>query len=648
MYRPTPTARKADRSGVGAVREPEAAGPWGHGSVHASAIAGSEEPWRSRSSTPRRSIGLVVSRFLGEAQATAQLQHPNIVPVYDMGDARRPGLVHHAGGRGRDAGRPSTVATTCRTSMRPPAGPWTLRSLVAALAQICDAMDYAHRRGVVHQDIKPANIMLGAHGEVRVSTGDSRRSSTDRTASGRPPPRPQTPSDGTRHMSGLREPGGCYRRNARLHVARAGEWRRRRRPRTDIYALGALLYELLAGRAPYTGHDGLAVLEVVRAGPPSRQPPVQPPGLRGRSRAAARPHHGGRPFPPVLVAACERAMARDRNDRSPRPAHSERCSGGRRLPAASGCTRRLPDAGRAGAGSRAPPDERPDPPRRAMLDSVPGGHRRKTRSRDGRRTKPTGSTVARGPAHRGGAVAAWLARTCPRAAEAHAALAERCRAEHAALERARHDPSRIEARLRSTSLALTGRSRPHRPRSYLKGDGALTCARIHRAPRSNSSATSHTDGDWCGNAWNSTPPCRRCRCRWAATCRTTPHTSRSTTPWPSDAANTGMASARRRPPARPPAPEGSLSPTSATSTRAGPSSAVERQRTGSVTAASGSMDSSSGNTPSPTRIHLPRCPLPRVARRGPRPCTEGTGRTRPFDRRPHPRLRRHPVHASSR
>ena len=429
----------------------------------------------------------LVSRFLEEAQATAQLQHPNIVPVYDMGempDGRVWFTMQEVTGETLEQAirRRNDVPDEHEAARR---SGWTLRRLVAALAQICDAMDYAHRRGVVHRDIKPANIMLGAHGEVLVLDWGlakifDRPDSVWTSAA--------TAADSVRTARGTMsvfqtQAGAVAGTPAYMSPEQANGDVESIDARTDIYALGALLYELLAGRAPYTGHDGLAVLEMVRAGPPSRlQPPRPAHGTPEEGPAPLpRPHHGGRPFPPVLVAACERAMARDRNDRFATAGAfgevlREWLEGSQRRQDALGVfqTREglAPEAERLRTSARTLRAEA-----RAMLDSVPrwapeedkvaGWEKEDEADRLDRRAEAL--LIEEEQLLRGSLAPA------PELPEAHAALAERCRAEHAALERARHDPSRIEARLHQ-HLSWLSPDDPVRidHESYLKGDGALT------------------------------------------------------------------------------------------------------------------------------------------------------------------------------
>ncbi len=108
------------------------------------------------------------ARFLREAQVTGQLEHPGIVPVYEVG--RRPDdqapfyTMRFVRGR--------TLAEAARAyherRARGAAGPLELRELLTAFVGVCQAVAYAHSRGVLHRDLKPQNVVLGDYGEVIV------------------------------------------------------------------------------------------------------------------------------------------------------------------------------------------------------------------------------------------------------------------------------------------------------------------------------------------------------------------------------------------------------------------------------------------------------------------------------------------------
>ncbi len=101
----------------------------------------------------------VTDRFLNEARVTAQLEHPNVVPVYDLGSLPN-GQPYYTM---RVVKRQSLQDVLASDELR---RHWPLVRLVGAFVQISRALAYAHRRGILHRDIKPENILLGDFGEV--------------------------------------------------------------------------------------------------------------------------------------------------------------------------------------------------------------------------------------------------------------------------------------------------------------------------------------------------------------------------------------------------------------------------------------------------------------------------------------------------
>ncbi|MCA9677552.1 MAG: serine/threonine protein kinase, partial [Myxococcales bacterium] len=187
------------------------------------------------------------ARFLREARLTARLQHPSIVGVLELG--RWPDdepfytmpLVE---------GTPLDDAIAAATV--PEARLLLLPRLVAA----AEAIAYAHGRGVLHRDIKPANILLGSFGETVVIDWGLAR-----TIDGADGPEVEGPAP----ADGLTRFGAGTAAYMPPEQARGGATD----PRVDVYALGATLYHLLAGVAPYGAGDGDTIRRRVLAGPPA-------------------------------------------------------------------------------------------------------------------------------------------------------------------------------------------------------------------------------------------------------------------------------------------------------------------------------------------------------------------------------------------
>jgi WD40 repeat protein len=220
----------------------------------------------------------VVARFLREAQVTGQLEHPNVVPVYDIGlDAL--GRVFYT--MKKVQGR--SLAQLVRDGKAGRIG--RLRIFL----QICEAVAYAHDRGVVHRDLKPANVMLGEFGEVLVlDWGLAKRVGESAERPVHSGAGDESLSDLTRADIVMGTPSWMSPEQARKEPAH---------PAADQYALGAILYLLLTGRPPFK--PGPAVIEQVKAG------------------AFARPREVERDVPRALEAVVLKAMAGDPARRYP-------------------------------------------------------------------------------------------------------------------------------------------------------------------------------------------------------------------------------------------------------------------------------------------------------------------------------------------
>jgi WD40 repeat protein/tRNA A-37 threonylcarbamoyl transferase component Bud32 len=235
----------------------------------------------------------LAARFLHEARITGRLQHPGVVPVYDVApgaltqpDDDQPPFYTMRLVQGR------TLTEAIRTyHARPPRrrSPVERATLLNAFVSVCQTIAYAHATGVIHRDLKPDNVALGDFGEVVVLDWGFAREMTgeDGGVPSGPPPTSTTHS-----VVGqvLGTPAYMAPEQA------AGE------PtdvRTDVYGLGAILYELLTGHPPFPGEEASDVLARVRAGMPPH------PGVVAAN------------VPPALEAVCLKALARAPADRYP-------------------------------------------------------------------------------------------------------------------------------------------------------------------------------------------------------------------------------------------------------------------------------------------------------------------------------------------
>ena len=194
-----------------------------------------------------------LARFIDEARVIAFLEHPNIAPLYSL--ARDPD------------GRPYL---TMKLVEGETLGQWVarlgparlqpehLRALVGVLLRVCDAVAYAHSRGVLHRDIKPSNIMVGAYGQVYLMDWG--------TAAVLPhaPPALRTGLLGSPIPHGIPVGPPQY-----MPPEQARGDHKHTDPRADVFALGATLYAVLAGRPPYAGES---VEDLIRLAKDARVP----------------------------------------------------------------------------------------------------------------------------------------------------------------------------------------------------------------------------------------------------------------------------------------------------------------------------------------------------------------------------------------
>jgi serine/threonine-protein kinase len=203
----------------------------------------------------------VVSRFTEEAQIAGQLQHPGIVPVYEIGRAadQRPYFTMKLV-RGR------TLATQLRERSDPRQD---LPRFEQVFEQVCQTVAYAHSRGVIHRDLKPSNIMVGAFGEVQVmdwglakvlARPESPTSSTRPAQGGQPHPLPLLCLPGRGGEERDTQPGHVMGTPAYMAPEQAAGEVDQLDQRCDVFGLGAILCEILTGQPPYRGAGEFQVL----------------------------------------------------------------------------------------------------------------------------------------------------------------------------------------------------------------------------------------------------------------------------------------------------------------------------------------------------------------------------------------------------
>jgi PAS domain S-box-containing protein len=232
-------------------------------------------------------------RFLREAQITGQLEHPGIVPLYEL--ARRPDsqqpfyTMRFVKGRTmRDAARAYHQKRVAGQDE-----PLELLTLLNAFVGVCNTVAFAHARGVIHRDLKGENVVLGDFGEVIVLDWGLARL-VDRPGAAAAE-RVAALLDGEEGFGevDLTAPGQALGTPAYMSPEQATGRLDLIDCRTDVYGLGAILYEILTGQPPFTGSTTHEILQQVR------------------EREPVRPRQLWAGVPPNLEGACRRALAKE-------------------------------------------------------------------------------------------------------------------------------------------------------------------------------------------------------------------------------------------------------------------------------------------------------------------------------------------------
>src|SRR5450432_371585 len=220
--------------------------------------------------------------FIDEARLSATLTHPHITEVYDVGadgDAPFFAMEYVHGANLRELMRAHARAANV------PAAPLELGHAIGIVAAAADGLHYAHARlgpggepmGIVHRDVSPSNVLVSYDGAVKVSDFGIAKWALQRT---------QTQEGTLKGKFAYMSPEQC--RGKPLDA------------RSDVFALGTILYELTTGQAPFAAASDFEILNKIVGGPP------EPPRWTGEV-----------PYPPALAEIVMRAMEREPADRTP-------------------------------------------------------------------------------------------------------------------------------------------------------------------------------------------------------------------------------------------------------------------------------------------------------------------------------------------
>jgi len=316
--------------------------------THLHAKGGMGQVWVARDKSLGREIALkelrpdqkdnavILSRFLYEARITAQLEHPGIIPVYELGGGPVPFYTMRFV-KGRTL---SAAARSYHQARQAGTGDsLTLVNLLNAFVGVCHAIAYAHSRGVIHRDLKGQNVVLGDFGEVlvldwgiakEIGPADVPDSATPGTAAAPaiPPVAPQDTSQSSVHemetldhlessprstrkfhgsVQGLQQESGAGSEvtmqgqllgtPAFMAPEQASGLLDQIDPRTDVYGLGAVLYETLTGAPPFEGKMTTEILRRVREDAPRSPRELNP------------------KIDPALQAVCLKALSKRKDQR---------------------------------------------------------------------------------------------------------------------------------------------------------------------------------------------------------------------------------------------------------------------------------------------------------------------------------------------
>ncbi len=230
-------------------------------------------------------------RFLKEAQITGQLEHPHIVPVYEAARRTEDDQPFYTMRLVKGQTLRETATDYHRRRKEGKVDPLELPRLLQTFVSVCQAIGYAHSRGVIHRDLKPDNVVVGGFGEVVVLDWGLAKM-VDKPEEDAAPVAVTDDAQTAATLAGRTLGAPAYmapeQAEGRTDLFDA---------RTDIYGLGAVLFEILTGSPPHDGNDTAEVLRQIIHG--------DTPRVRRRAPGV----------PAALDAICAEAMAKDRHER---------------------------------------------------------------------------------------------------------------------------------------------------------------------------------------------------------------------------------------------------------------------------------------------------------------------------------------------
>ncbi len=234
-------------------------------------------------------------RFLKEAQITGQLEHPNIVPVYELSRRKEDDQPFYTMRFLRGQTLRIAIAEFHRRRGGKPAHRLELqRQLLEPFVKVCEAVAYAHSRWVIHRDLKPENVVLGAFGEVVVLDWGLAKVVGQTDPTGTDPREPRislsAEAETSQTVGQVGTPIYMAPEQAAANNDLIGT-------RTDVYGLGAILFEILTGQPPVTGTSVIDVFSKIQAGSLPKPREIDP------------------TVPRALEAVCCKAMALEPGNR---------------------------------------------------------------------------------------------------------------------------------------------------------------------------------------------------------------------------------------------------------------------------------------------------------------------------------------------